>query len=99
MNNLKKCNTFFSKLRGLMFKKNIKDGIILKHCNSIHTFFMFDAIDIVMVDKKNNVLYLYENFKPWKIILPKKNVYSVYELPKGSIKKYNIKMHAKIEDN
>ncbi len=82
-----------------MFKKDIKEGIVLKQCNSIHTFFMFDSIDIVMVDRNNKVLYLYEYFKPWRVILPKKKVYSIYELPKGSIEKYNINVNTKIEDN
>jgi hypothetical protein len=93
-----KCNTFLSKFKGLMFKRNIKEGILLCNCNSIHTFFMLDSIDVVMVDKANKVIYLYEELKPWRVILPKKKVINTYELPKGSIKKYNIKLNQKLED-
>ena len=60
------------------------------HCNSIHTFFMYTPIDVVMTDKENNVLFVFRNLKPNRIILPKKGVYSVYEFPCGSIRN-NIK--------
>ena len=65
-----------------MFKiKKINYGLCFPKCNSIHTFFMFQTIDIIMTDKNNKILHLYPNFKPNKIILPKKDVYYTYELP------------------
>lgn len=83
------CITFKERLIGYMFQKNIKECKRFKNCNSIHTFFMLENIDIVMTDKNNNIIYTKENLKPWRIILPKKNVYYTYELPKNAIK--NIK--------
>ena len=47
---------------------------------------MFKNIDIIMTDEYYNVLYTFYNFKPWKIILPKKYVYYTYEFPKNTIK-------------
>ncbi len=82
---------FFNRLFGLAFiKEKIDYGICFPKCNSIHTFFMKQEIDVVMTDINNNVLYMYDNLKPNKIILPKKNVYYTYELPAGSIKKTKI---------
>lgn len=78
---IKKCDHFFSKLRGFTLKKNINYGIRLKKCNSIHTFFMKEKIDIIMTDKNNKVIKVYNNLKKNKIILPQKNVYYTYELP------------------
>ena len=83
---IKLCNKFSERLLGLMFKKNINYGLLFRKCNSIHTFFMRENIDIIMTDKNNKILYIYQNLKPWRIILPKKNVYNVYELPKNTIK-------------
>lgn len=65
-------------------KKKIDYGLCFPRCNSIHTFFMLQPIDVIMTDKNNKILYIYSNLKPWKIILPKKNVYYTYELPIGS---------------
>ena len=87
---LKEANTFFDKLIGLMFQTKINYCLRLK-CNGIHTFFMKEKIDIILTDKCNNVLYIYENFKQNKILLPKKNVFYTYELPGGTIKNKNIK--------
>jgi uncharacterized membrane protein (UPF0127 family) len=63
-----------------MFKKNINYALRIK-TNSIHTFFMKENIDVIMLDNNNNILYLYNNFSKNKIILPKKNVTKVLELP------------------
>lgn len=77
---------FFNRVKGFMFKtKPITAGLVFKKCNAIHTFFMFQSIDIIMTDKNHNILFTFPNFKPNKIILPKKNVYYTYELPLGSI--------------
>ncbi len=81
-------DTFFKKLKGLMFVKDF--NYILKFkCNGIHTFFMKTNIDVVLTDKNNKILYIYRNVKPWKIILPKKSVTYTYEMPINSLK--NIK--------
>ena len=77
---------FFKRFKGFMFKKDINYGLCFPKCNSIHTFFMFEKIDVIMTDKNNNILYFYENLKPWKIIWPKKNVYYTYELPTNYLK-------------
>lgn len=77
-------NNFLIRLKGLTFKKNINYGLYFKKCNSIHTFFMKDEIDIIMLDKNNKILFLYPNFKKNKILI-KKEVYNIIELPKNSI--------------
>ena len=86
--NLIDANTFFKRLKGLMFKKNINYAIRIK-TNSIHTFFMKENIDIVITDKDNNVLYIINNLDKNKIII-KPNVYYTYEFPNNFIDK-NIK--------
>lgn len=70
-----------------MFTKEFDYCMRFERCNSIHTFFMYTPIDVVMTDKDNNVLFVFKNLKPNRIVLPKKGVYSVYEFPCGSIEK------------
>lgn len=86
---IKICTNFFNKLIGLMFKKNFNYGLCLKKCNSIHTFFMLKKIDVIMTNKENKILYIFNNLGPCRIILPKKNVYYTYEIPNG-LNTYNI---------
>ncbi len=78
---LYECNTFFSRLRGFMFCKKIDKALLFNKCNSIHTFFMYSDIDVIMCDRDNKVLYYYRNLKKNRVILPKKNVYRVLETP------------------
>lgn len=90
---LKNCKTFFSRLFGFMFKKEIKYALLFNNCNSIHTFFMKSNIDVIMCDKDNNILYYYNNLQKNKIILPKKNVYKTIELP---VNFFDIKINTKV---
>ena len=47
---------------------------------------MFKNIDVVMLDKNKKVIYIHNNIKPCRIILPKKNVYYTLEFPAGENK-------------
>ena len=80
---LYECKSFFSRLRGFMFKKNISNALLFDRCNSIHTFFMKENIDVIMCDKDNNILYYYRNIGKNKVILPKKGIRRVFETPSG----------------
>ena len=87
------CNNFFNRFKGFMFTKNINYGLCFPKCNSIHTIFMFKPIDVIMTDKNYTVLYIFKNVKPYRIILPKKNVYYTFEFP---INKLDFKINEKI---
>ena len=78
---LKECKSFSSRLRGFMFTKNINTSLLFNKCNSIHTFFMKENIDVIMCNKDNNILYYYRDLDKNKIILPKKGVSKVFETP------------------
>ena len=77
----KECKSFFDRLRGFMFKREIDYFLYFGHCNSIHTFFMKEAIDVVFCDDNYKILYYFPNFVPNRIILPKKGVKCVFEFP------------------
>jgi hypothetical protein len=55
---------------------------------------MLKPIDVIMTDKNYNILYIYKCVKPYKIILPKKNVYYTFELP---IDIFEYKLNEKIK--
>lgn len=76
------CNTFRKRFLGLMGKRKTLDQIYyFPNCNSIHMFFMFQAIDVIMLDKQQKVCYKKEKVQPWHLILPKKGAVAVLELP------------------
>lgn len=75
------CKSFFKRFKGFMLKKNIDKALLFDKCNSIHTFFMRENIDVIMCDKNNKVLFYYRNLGKNKVILPKKGVRKVFETP------------------
>lgn len=87
--NLDIANSFRKRLFGLMGKKNIKKGIYFPKTRSIHTFFMKEAIDIIMIDKNNKVVYYQKSLPKNKIII-KKKAYHTIELPNHSLNNINI---------
>lgn len=75
------CKSFYSRFKGFMFKKNIDRALLFEKCNSIHTFFMKENIDVIMCDKDNTILYIYKDLGKNKIILPKKGASKTIEMP------------------
>jgi len=87
--NVDVANSFKKRFLGLMGKRNIKTGIFFPKTGSIHTFFMKEAIDVIMIDKKNKVIYFRKNFKKNRILI-KKKAYHTIELPSNSLNNINI---------
>lgn len=93
------CTTFLSRLKGFMFQlRPIEKGKRFPKCNSIHTFFMFQKIDVIMTDRDNKIIKMYPNLRSERMILPKRKVYYTYELPLGTCRNYEIGNALKIEE-
>ena len=75
------CRSFFSRFKGFMMEKNINRALLFDKCNSIHTFFMKENIDVIMCDNNNVILFYYKNMGKNKVIIPKKGVTKVFETP------------------
>lgn len=62
-------NTPTKRIIGLLGRKEFKPGeaLFIKPCNSIHTFFMRFAIDVLFVDKHNRVIKAISFLKPFRI--------------------------------
>lgn len=77
---------------GLMFSKALYDEAFIfvfktEKVISLHMFFVFYPIDVLFLDKDNNVVELRENVRPFSFLTPKKKAKYVIELPKDIIRK------------
>lgn len=80
-----KCNNLINKIKGFITRiKEFDYCLYFPGRRSIHTFFKFSNVDVVMTDKNNKILYLYQSLKPWKIIFPKHDVCYTYELSENT---------------
>ena len=77
----------FKRMKGLLGKKELKpgQGIILKPCNSVHTFFMHFPIDVIFVDKNNTVVKIIPFLAPSSISGVYFSAHRCFELPAGTI--------------
>lgn len=56
----------------------------------IHTFFLKQDIDIVILNDKKQVVKLKHNLKPWRMLFWNPSYYRVLELEAGSILKFRV---------
>ncbi len=59
-------DTFLERLKGLMFQRNIKEGLLLSPCSQIHTYFMREPIDVIYLDRCGHVLSVETAMEPRK---------------------------------
>lgn len=92
---VKVADNFVTRTFGLIPKSSLSEGegLLIKPCCSIHTFFMKFAIDVLFVNKKNEIVALYENVKPWRILPIHFSSHYVIELSAGTITAKNITKH------
>lgn len=84
-------DTFFSRLRGVMFKSKLERGLILKLPNTrsrrgsaIHMFFVRFPLDVIFADSDKRVVDTV-TIDPWKTYTPKKSAMYIIEMEKGTI--------------
>lgn len=86
----KVCKNIFSKGLGLMFSR--KKNLIIVFNNerkiSLHNFFVFYPIDVLILDKDRKIVEIKRNFKPFTFWSSKKKGKYVVEL--GSPNKYEV---------
>lgn len=78
---------FFNRLIGLLGKKEIPEGegLIIYPCNMVHSLGMRMSIDVLFLNKANEVVYWMDRMPPNKISPCVKTASYVIELPAGLI--------------
>jgi len=77
---------YWSRLRGLQFRKRLPDGqgLLLAPGSSIHTCFVRFPIDVFFLDATGQVIGWRANVKPWRVALAPRKTRAVLELPAGA---------------
>lgn len=82
---LEVADTLWSRVRGLLGRTELAAdrALLIKRCNSIHTFFMKFAIDAVFVDDQLRVRKTFARLNPGRIVFPVWGATSVIEFSAG----------------
>jgi uncharacterized protein len=97
-NKIKIAEGFFSRLFGLIFKKVLSnsEGLLFENCNSIHTLGMRYCIDVVFLNKSNEVIAIFYSLKPFRFTPFIKNASKVLEFKSGFITGTNLQAGDKL---
>ena len=99
-------DSFFKKVKGLMFRKSLRKnkGMLLVFSREdYHPIWMFGMrfpIDIIWIDERMRVVNIVENSKPClfcKTYFPKKKAKYVLEVNAGFVEKYKIRIGLKVD--
>lgn len=94
LRDLEIAESFFARGRGLLGRASLgpEQGLWIRPCNNIHTWFMKFPIDCVFVDRGLTVRSLREHVQPWRMVMPQWKAHSVIEMPAGSISRLGIRV-------
>ena len=87
--------TLYERVRGMIgrgFHINNFDGMVFNGCNSIHTCFMTQKIDVIFIDSENKVVGLREILGCWIMAVRCKEAVTTIELPVGVIEHSETKL-------
>ena len=85
--NLEVANTGAKRNKGLLGRVGLGsgEGLWIVPCESVHTFFMQFAIDLVYLDRKHRVRKVRSSVGPWRMSACL-SAHSILELPAGTIR-------------
>ncbi len=80
--------SFFSRLRGLMFKKSLRagEGILLVPCRAVHTCFMRFPVDVAFLSREGVVLRVFREARPWRATTVVRGAWAALELSAGTMR-------------
>ncbi len=73
--------------KGLLGRERIApgEGLWIRPCEAVHTFWMRFSIDLIYLDRKNRIRKLVSALPPWRLSACLR-AHSVIELPSGTIR-------------
>jgi len=91
---LRIANRFPLRLKGLMFKRKMKDdeALIIPRCNWVHTMFMNFPIDVVYLDSNYVIIDAEAGVRPWRMCSPRFKASHTLELASGTMKNRSLHM-------
>lgn len=84
---LKFTDSYYKRLKGLMLKKDINYGLVIKpkYSSSIHSSFMRFTLDVYFLDE-NKKVFDEITLTPWNSYSPEKEAKYILEVKKGELK-------------
>jgi len=86
---VKTCNSIFSKAKGFMFSLNTQQALVFTFPKAkivpLHNFFVFFPLDVLFLDANKQVVEIKENFRPFAFYVPRKSAMYIIEMAHGVV--------------
>ena len=76
----------FARMRGLLGRSGLpaRTAMLLRPCNSIHTVGMQFSLDVIFLDRKQQVTRVVHELRPWRFASGGRGAYSAIEMEAGA---------------
>ena len=80
-------DNFWTRFVGLIGRKELAegDGLLIDPCGSVHCFFMSIPIDVIYLDKQDQVVGVDRDLRPWRMGGFYRGAKRVVEVPAGAV--------------
>lgn len=91
---VRRCEGSLERMRGLLWRPALApgQGLLIAPCNSVHTFGMRYAIDVVFLDREGRVLKVYPALKPLRMAMAR-GARQVIEMAAGEASRLGLLPH------
>lgn len=85
-----------SRARGLLFRRQLPEALLLRPCSSVHGAWMRVRLDVALLDRDGRVLHA-QVLRPWGFSAPRRGVKDVLEAPAGSFERWGLGVGSRVE--
>ena len=93
---LKIAESFIDRMFGLLIKSNPRN-MLFRTRFGIHTFFLKEPIDVVVLDKNFKVVQIKQNLRPNCLFFYNPKYSYILELPTGKVNKFKVKPNQRLD--
>ncbi|MFI6424183.1 DUF192 domain-containing protein [Promicromonospora sp. NPDC050880] len=89
-------DTALTRARGLLFRRELPEALLLRPCSSVHGAWMRVPLDVALVSRDMRVLGV-RVLRPWGMTAPRRGVTQVLEAPVGSFDRWGLEVGSELE--
>ncbi|GAB4084438.1 hypothetical protein GCM10028784_10680 [Myceligenerans cantabricum] len=89
-------DTALGRARGLLFRRELPEALILRPCSSVHGAWMRERLDVALLSREGEVLHA-QVLRPWGFSAVRRGVKEVLEAPAGSFERWGLGAGSRVE--
>ncbi|GAA1850013.1 DUF192 domain-containing protein [Myceligenerans crystallogenes] len=89
-------DTVLTRARGLLFRRDLPEAMVLRPCSSVHGAWMAVPLDVALLGADGEVLHT-QVLRPWAFSAARRGVKAVLEAPAGSFRRWGLVAGSRVE--